>query len=77
MARPWLDWIGSAAAIAGALLVALNAGAHVVVIGYALFLASSVIWSWLALRRYDDALLAMQAVFVCLNVLGLIRWAAP
>lgn len=56
----------------GALLVALNVPWS----GYAfpLFLASSLLWSWVGWRRRDPDLCGMNLVFTACNLLGVYRW---
>lgn len=65
-------WVGTAAGILGALLIALNLG--VVVWGYWFFLVSSVLWLTVAWVDEDYSLALLQGIFVLVNVLGLLRW---
>jgi drug/metabolite transporter (DMT)-like permease len=73
----WLSstkWIGTAAGVCGAILIALNLG--VVAYGFALFLVSSVLWGAVALVQRELSLIVLQSVFTVVNVMGLWRWAA-
>ena len=71
MLRP-LKWFGTACALAGALLVALNVPASGW--GFVLFLVSSCAWLAVAAVLRDGALGAMQAGFTAINILGAWRW---
>lgn len=68
-----VKWIGTAAGVAGAMLVALNIGA--VAHGFALFLVSSLLWCVAALVQREPSLVVLQGTFTAINVLGLWRWA--
>lgn len=65
-------WTATAAGIAGAVLVALNVG--LVACGFALFLASSLLWSAIAVVHREPSLMVLQGAFVAINVLGFWRW---
>ncbi|OAN53865.1 hypothetical protein A6A04_13310 [Paramagnetospirillum marisnigri] len=69
---PILKWLGTGAGIAGALLVALNIPASGW--GFALFLVSSSSWVVAAIIMRDRPLLALNAAFTAINVLGIVRW---
>ena len=67
-----LKWLGTAAGVAGALLIALNlpwSGW-----GFALFLASSLSWGAAAVMMGEPSLAILQGVFTAINVLGIWRW---
>jgi hypothetical protein len=66
-------WLGTAAGIGGAILIALNVGA--VGYGFALFLISSVLWCAIGLAQRESSLVVLQSAFTAINVLGLWRWA--
>lgn len=66
-------WIGTAAGVSGAILIALNLG--IVVYGFALFLLSSSLWGSVALVQREPSLAVLQGAFTAINVLGLWRWA--
>lgn len=61
-------WIGTAAGIAGAILIALNIG--FVHYGFVLFLISSVLWTAAAAAQREPALLVLQGVFAIIDVVG-------
>lgn len=65
-------WIGTAAGIAGAALIALNLG--VVAYGFSLFLISSTLWSIVGYAQREASLLFLQSAFTVINVLGIYRW---
>ncbi len=67
-----VKWIGTAAGISGAILIALNLGA--VAHGFVLFLVSSVLWGAAALIQREPSLLVLQSTFTVINVLGIWRW---
>ena len=67
-------WIGTAAGIAGAILIALNIG--FVDYGFVLFLISSVLWTAAAAVQRETALLVLQGVFAIIDVVGVVRWMA-
>lgn len=67
-------WIGTAAGISGATLIALNLGA--VGYGFALFLISSLIWSTVGWVQRELSLLVLQITFTAINLVGLWRWSA-
>ena len=65
-------WIGTAAGIAGAVLIALNIG--VVGYGVVLFLISSVLWTAAAAAQREPALVMLQGGFAIIDVIGIVRW---
>lgn len=65
-------WSATAAGIAGAILVALNFG--LVAQGFALFLASSLLWCAFAVVHREPSLMVLQGAFIVINGLGLWRW---
>lgn len=65
-------WLGSAAGVAGALIIAMNLG--LVVHGFVLFLVSSILWSAAAWVQREASLLVLQATFTVINLLGVYRW---
>lgn len=69
-------WLGTATGMGGALALAANGGADWVVVGYWLFLVSSLIWGIVAASRRDRPLLLMQSTFTAINLFGLLRWSA-
>ena len=67
-----MKWLGTAAGILGALLMALNipwSGW-----AFALFLVSSLVWTGVGLLERDGALAALNLAFVAVDVLGIFRW---
>jgi len=72
---PWLrpaKWAGTAAGVAGAVLVALNVG--VTGYGFVLFLVSSLLWSAAGVAQRELSLVVLQGAFTAINVLGIYRW---
>lgn len=67
-----VKWIGTAAGVSGAILIALNLG--IVAYGFALFLVSSSLWLAAALAQRETSLVVLQGTFTAINVLGLWRW---
>lgn len=65
-------WIGTAAGVAGATLIALNLG--VVVHGFGLFLVSSLLWTAAGWMQREPSLTVLQAAFTVINVMGIARW---
>jgi drug/metabolite transporter (DMT)-like permease len=71
----WLrpaKWIGTAAGVAGAVLIALNLG--VTGYGFLLFLVSSLLWSAAGWMQRDGSLVVLQVAFTAINVMGIVRW---
>jgi len=69
---PSLKWLGTVAGILGALLIAAN-----ILIsgwGFVLFLVSSLSWTAAGLVMRDRPLVALNATFTAINVLGIVRW---
>lgn len=67
-----IEWLAAVTAVAGTLLLALKgprAGW-----GFALYLVSNAAWITSALHHGAWALLAQQAVFVVISLLGLWTW---
>jgi len=69
-----LKWIGTAAGVCGATLIALNLGA--VGYGFALFLVSSMVWGSIGVVQREPSLIVLQSAFTAINVVGLWRWTA-
>lgn len=69
---PRLKWLGTAAGILGALLVALNIPASGW--GFVLFLVSSSAWTTAAAIMRDRALAALNLAFTAINLIGIWRW---
>ena len=65
-------WLGTAAGILGAVLIALNVG--VVGYGFMLFLLSSILWSMAAIAQRESSLVVLQGAFTIINVFGILRW---
>lgn len=62
-------WFGTLTNVFGAFAVALG----FVLPGYASFLLGSMAWSGIAWYRKDKALLTLNLVFFCANIVGLTR----
>lgn len=68
-----LSSTGLVTGVLGALLIALNAGYFVM--GYTLFLASSISWVVYALRTKQINLTILNTVFGIINALGLYNFS--
>jgi hypothetical protein len=58
-------WLGSAAGVIGALIIAMNLG--LVVHGFVLFLVSSILWSTVSWVQREASLLVLQATFTVIR----------
>ncbi len=67
-----LKWFGSATGVLGALLIASNVGA--VGWGFILFALSSTAWAWSAAVMREPSLVALQTVFLGVDLVGIWRW---
>jgi hypothetical protein len=67
-----IKWIGTAAGVSVAILIALNLG--IVGYGFALFLVSSSLWLAAAVAQRETSLIVLQGSFTAINVLGFWRW---
>ena len=67
-----LKWIGTAAGILGAIIVALNVPFSGW--GFVAFLVSSLGWLTAALMMRETSLALLQAAFTAINLLGIYRW---
>jgi hypothetical protein len=68
-----LSALGLLAGILGALMVAMNAGLFV--LGYTLFLTSSIAWVVYAYRTKQINLMIMNIVFGLINIIGLYNFS--
>lgn len=66
------QWLGFALGVAGALMLALN----IKVSGwaYVIFVIADLCWVATALWKKIPALLAMHAIYILINVIGIYRW---
>ena len=64
-----IAWIGTLTNVFGAFAVALG----FMLPGYLTFLIGSVTWAGIAWHRKDKALLTLNLVFLCANIVGLTR----
>jgi hypothetical protein len=71
MNNAW-GWLGTITGITGDLLVALNIDE--VFTGYLFFMASAISWVIQGTKNNDKSLVLLNAVFVCVNALGLYNW---
>jgi hypothetical protein len=67
-----IKWIGSALAIVGALVIALNLPFSGW--GFVAFLISSVIWTIAGIMMKEPSLVVLQGTFVIINLIGIYRW---
>ena len=65
-------WLGTAAGVAGAAIVALNLG--VAVHAFGLFLISSLLWTTVGWSQRAMSLVVLQAAFTVINLVGIYRW---
>ncbi len=71
MNNTW-GWLGTITGIIGGLLVALNF--ELSKFGYVFFMVSAISWIIQGSKNNDNSLVLLNAVFVCVNTLGLYRW---
>jgi hypothetical protein len=71
MTNNW-GWLGTVTGISGGLLVALNFDYSK--FGYILFMVSAISWIIQGARNNDKALVLLNSVFVCVNILGIYHW---
>jgi len=67
-----VKWIGTAAGVSGATLIALNVG--MVGYGFSLFLISSLLWGTIGFVQRELSLVVLQVAFTVINVIGIWRW---
>ncbi len=72
-----LKWLGTAAGITGAVLIALNIGGTIVGIGFVFFAVSALSWVIAGWRMGELSLVAMHGVFLAINLVGVWRWLLP
>jgi hypothetical protein len=68
-------WIGTAAGVSGAIMIALNLG--LVIYGFGLFLISSLLWGLIGWLQREMSLLVLQGTFTIINIVGIYRWLGP
>lgn len=68
-------WIGTAAGIAGAILIALNLG--IVAYGFGLFLVSSLLWGWVGWMHRGASLVLLQSVLISTLLVARLLVAGP
>ncbi len=67
-----IKWTGTGTGILGALLIAANVPLSGW--GFVLFLVSSLAWTGAGLLTREPSLVALNATFTAINVLGIVRW---
>ena len=67
-----LKWFGTALAVVGALVIALNLPFSGW--GFVAFLVSSVIWTIVGVMMKEPSLVVLQGTFVAINLIGIYRW---
>jgi hypothetical protein len=67
-----LDYVGAAAGVIGASVIAFNLGLNFW--GYAVFMISSTFYTVFGYRTRNWGLLGMNAMFCVINTIGLIRY---
>lgn len=67
-----IKWFGTATGVAGALVLALNLPLSGW--GWALFLVSSLSWTFAGAVMKDMSLVVLQFTFVVVDVIGIWRW---
>ncbi|CAA6603862.1 conserved exported hypothetical protein [Rhodospirillaceae bacterium LM-1] len=65
-------WMGTAAGIVGAVLVAANVG--VVGWGFIAWAISSSLWTYAGWAMREPSLILLQAVFLIIDLVGIWRW---
>ncbi len=68
----FLKWVGTAFGIAGAVLVAANIPESGW--GFVLFLVSSSLWGCAGWRMRETSIVAINAPFTIVNLVGISRW---
>lgn len=69
-----LRWTAAGATMAASIMVAYGKPNRLVAWGFALFTLASITWITSSLIQDKPALLAQNAVLLCVNVWGLVRW---
>ena len=65
-------WLGTITGIIGGVFVALNF--EFSKFGYIFFMVSAISWIIQGNKNQDNSLVLLNAVFVCVNTLGIYRW---
>jgi len=66
-------WLATLLGIAGGIMISLNIP-DVTRYGFIPFLFSSVIWIVVALKMQEMSLVALNATFMIINIIGIYRW---
>ena len=66
-------WLATLLGIMGAIMVSLNIPA-ITRFGFIPFLISSIIWIFAAFKMKENSLIALNATFIIINILGIYRW---
>lgn len=66
------DYIGAAAGVIGASLIALNIGLGMW--GYIVFIVSSTLYTWVGWKTKRKGLMIMNVIFFAINLLGVFRF---
>ena len=69
-----LNWVGSLTGMAGAVMVALNAGNCVTGYGFAVFSFSAMVWIVSGVIQGESALTVQYVVLLAINLFGVYRW---
>lgn len=69
-----LRWLASVATMLAALCVAWGRPARLVAWGFVLFTLASISWISVATAQDKPALLTQNALLLCVNLWGLVRW---
>jgi len=66
-------WLATLLGIIGAIMVSLNVP-NMTRYGFLPFFISSIIWFFVAYKMKENSLIALNATFIVINILGIYRW---
>ena len=66
-------WLATFLGIIGAVMVSLNIP-DITRYGFLPFLISSIIWIFVAFGMKENSLIALNATFIVINIVGIYRW---
>ncbi|MBM2576030.1 hypothetical protein JQC91_06915 [Jannaschia sp. Os4] len=69
-----LQWVAAVCVIAATIMVSVGRPKWLVVWAFVLYVVASAAWVWTGFVNGMPALLAQNAVLLCINLWGLARW---
>ena len=69
-----LQWVAAICVIAATVMVSVGRPKSLVAWAFVLYVVASAAWVWTGLVEGMPALLAQNAVLLCINLWGLARW---